>query len=114
MPALDLETLAARVAGHDESLRAISDTLVDLTEDVRGLARGMDDLTQRVDGLQQTVDQHSATLERHSAILDQHTATLDQHTGLLTEILRIVRASAPDGPGPAVGEGDRPSADGDR
>jgi hypothetical protein len=100
MPAPDLETLASRVAGHDESLRAISDTLVDLTQDVRTL-------TRRVDGLQETVDQHTA-------ILDQHTATLDQHTGMLTEILRIVRGPAPRGPAPAVGEGDPPSPGGDR
>jgi len=108
MAAPDLETLAARVAGHDESLRAISDTLVDLTKDVRGLARRLDGLERRVDGLQETVDQHTATL-------DQHTATLDQHTGMLTEILRILRASAPDGPAQAaVGEGDPPSPGGDR
>ena len=112
MPAPDLETLAARVAGHDESLRAISDTLVDLTKDVRGLARRMDRLESRVDGLQQTVDQHTATLDRHTATLDQHTATLDQHTGMLAEILHILRA-APDGP-LARGEGDPPSRSGDR
>ena len=98
MPAPDLETLAARVAGHDESLRAISDTLVDLTKDVRGLARRMDRLESRVDGLQQTVD--------------QHTATLDQHTGMLAEILHILRA-APGGP-LVGGEGDPPSRSGDR
>ena len=98
MPAPDLETLAARVAGHDESLRAISDTLVDLTEDVRGLARRMDRLESRVDGLQQTVD--------------RHTATLDQHTGMLAEILHILRA-APDAPS-VRGEGDPPSRSGDR
>ena len=105
MPAPDLETLAARVTGHDESLRAISDTLVDLTKDVRGLARRMDRLESRVDGLQQTVDQHTATL-------DQHTATLDQHTGMLAEILHILRA-APGGP-LVGGEGDPPSRSGDR
>ena len=98
MPAPDLETLAARVTGHDESLRAISDTLVDLTKDVRGLARRMDRLESRVDGLQQTVD--------------QHTATLDQHTGMLAEILHILRA-APGGP-LVGGEGDPPSRSGDR
>ena len=98
MPAPDLETLAARVTGHDESLRAISDTLVDLTKDVRGLARRMDRLESRVDGLQQTVD--------------QHTATLDQHTGMLAEILHILRA-APDGP-LVRGEGDPPSPGVDR
>jgi uncharacterized protein YoxC len=98
VPAPDLETLAARVAGHDESLRAISDTLVDLTKDVRGLARRMDRLESRVDGLQQTVD--------------QHTATLDQHTGMLAEILHILRA-APDGP-LVRGEGDPPSPGVDR
>ena len=98
MPAPDLETLAARVTGHDESLRAISDTLVDLTKDVRGLARRMDRLESRVDGLQQTVD--------------RHTATLDQHTGMLTEILHILRA-APGGP-LVGGEGDPPSRSGDR
>ena len=119
MPAPDLETLAARVAGHDESLRAISNTLVDLTEDVRGLARRMDRLETRVDGLQQTVDQHTATLDQHTAtldqhtvILDRHTATLDQHTGMLAEILHILRA-APDDPS-ARGEGDPPSRSGDR
>jgi uncharacterized protein YoxC len=98
VPAPDLETLAARVTGHDESLRAISDTLVDLTKDVRGLARRMDRLESRVDGLQQTVD--------------QHTATLDQHTGMLAEILHILRA-APDGP-LVRGEGDPPSPGVDR
>jgi uncharacterized protein YoxC len=98
VPAPDLETLAARVTGHDESLRAISDTLVDLTKDVRGLARRMDRLESRVDGLQQTVD--------------QHTATLDQHTGMLAEILHILRA-APGGP-LVGGEGDPPSRSGDR
>ena len=98
MPAPDLETLAARVTGHDESLRAISDTLVDLTKDVRGLARRMDRLESRVDGLQQTVD--------------RHTATLDQHTGMLAEILHILRA-APDAPS-VRGEGDPPSRSGDR
>ena len=119
MPAPDLETLAARVAGHDESLRAISDTLVDLTKDVRGLARRMDRLEGRVDGLQQTVDQHTATLDQHTAtldqhtvILDRHTATLDQHTGMLAEILHILRA-APGGP-LVGGEGDPPSRSGDR
>jgi ABC-type transporter Mla subunit MlaD len=112
VPAPDLETLAARVAGHDESLRAISDTLVDLTKDVRGLARRMDRLESRVDGLQQTVDQHTATLDRHTATLDQHTATLDQHTGMLAEILHILRA-APDGP-LVRGEGDPPSPGVDR
>jgi len=112
VPAPDLETLAARVAGHDESLRAISDTLVDLTKDVRGLARRMDRLESRVDGLQQTVDQHTATLDRHTATLDRHTATLDQHTGMLAEILHILRA-APDGPS-VRGEGDPPSPGGDR
>ena len=112
MPAPDLETLAARVTGHDESLRAISDTLVDLTKDVRGLARRMDRLESRVDGLQQTVDRHTATLDRHTATLDQHTATLDQHTGMLAEILHILRA-APDGPS-VRGEGDPPSPGGDR
>jgi len=112
VPAPDLETLAARVAGHDESLRAISDTLVDLTEDVRGLARRMDRLETRVDGLQQTVDQHTATLDQHTATLDRHTATLDQHTGMLAEILHILRA-APDAPS-VRGEGDPPSRSGDR
>ena len=112
MPAPDLETLAARVAGHDESLRAISDTLVDLTKDVRGLARRMDRLESRVDGLQQTVDQHTATLDQHTVILDRHTATLDQHTGMLAEILHILRA-APDAPS-VRGEGDPPSPGGDR
>jgi uncharacterized coiled-coil protein SlyX len=112
VPAPDLETLAARVAGHDESLRAISDTLVDLTKDVRGLARRMDRLESRVDGLQQTVDQHTATLDRHTATLDRHTATLDQHTGMLAEILHILRA-APDGP-LVRGEGDPPSPGVDR
>ena len=126
MPAPDLETLAARVAGHDESLRAISDTLVDLTKDVRGLARRMDRLESRVDGLQQTVDQHTATLDRHTATLDrhtatldqhtatldQHTATLDQHTGMLAEILHILRA-APERPS-VRGEGDPPSPGVDR
>jgi hypothetical protein len=98
MPAPDLETRAARVSAHDESLRAIGDSLVDLTKDVRGLARRMDRLESRVDGLQQTVD--------------QHTATLDQHTGMLAEILHILRA-APDGPS-VRGEGDPPSRSGDR
>jgi uncharacterized protein YoxC len=112
VPAPDLETLAARVTGHDESLRAISDTLVDLTKDVRGLARRMDRLESRVDGLQQTVDRHTATLDQHTATLDQHTATLDQHTGMLAEILHILRA-APGGP-LVGGEGDPPSRSGDR
>jgi uncharacterized coiled-coil protein SlyX len=112
VPAPDLETLAARVAGHDESLRAISDTLVDLTKDVRGLARRMDRLESRFDGLQQTVDQHTATLDQHTATLDQHTATLDQHTGMLAEILHILRA-APDGPS-VRGEGDPPAPGVDR
>jgi len=112
VPAPDLETLAARVTGHDESLRAISDTLVDLTKDVRGLARRMDRLESRVDGLQQTVDQHTATLDQHTVILDRHTATLDQHTGMLAEILHILRA-APDAPS-VRGEGDPPSRSGDR
>jgi len=98
VPAPDLETLAARVTGHDESLRAISDTLVGLTKDVRGLARRMDRLESRVDGLQQTVD--------------RHTATLDQHTGMLAEILHILRA-APGGPS-VGGKGDPPSRSGDR
>ncbi len=128
MPAPDLETLAARVDSHDESLRAISDTLVDLTKDVRGLGRRMDKLERRVDGLQQTVDEHTAILDRHTAILDQHTVTLDQHTvtldqhtvtldqhtGMLTEILRILRASAPEGFTQVLGEGDPPSPGGDR
>lgn len=107
MPVPDLETLAARVEGHDESLRAISDTLVDLTEDVRGLARRMDGLGHRMDGLEHRVEglQHT---------VDQHTVTMDQHTGMLSEILRIVRSSAPDGPATAAEEGDPPSPAGDR
>ena len=100
MPAPDLETLAARVASHDGSLRAIGDTLVELKHDVRGLSRRMGRLERRVDGLQQTVD--------------QHTATLDQHTGMLTEILHIVRGSASDRPQPGVGEGEPPSPSGER
>ena len=100
MPTSDVEALAARVAGHDESLRAIGDTLVELKHDVRGLSRRMGRLERRVDGLQQTVD--------------QHTATLDQHTGMLTEILQIVRASAPDRPQPVAGEGEPPSPSGER
>jgi uncharacterized coiled-coil protein SlyX len=100
MPTSDVEALAARVASHDESLRAIGDTLVELKHDVRGLSRRMGRLERRVDGLQQTVD--------------QHTATLDQHTGMLTEILQIVRASAPDRPQPVAGEGEPPSSPGER
>jgi hypothetical protein len=100
MPTSDVEALAARVASHDESLRAIGDTLVELKHDVRGLSRRMGRLERRVDGLQQTVD--------------QHTATLDQHTGMLTEILQIVRASAPDRPQPGAGEGEPPSSPGER
>jgi uncharacterized coiled-coil protein SlyX len=107
MPTSDVEALAARVASHDESLRAIGDTLVELKHDVRGLSRRMGRLERRVDGLQQTVDQHTATL-------DQHTVTLDQHTGMLTEILQIVRASAPDRPQPVAGEGEPPSSPGER
>src|SRR5437773_5391186 len=116
MPAPDLETLAARVDSHDESLRAISDTLVDLTSDVRGLGRRMDTLErrfdgleQRFDGLQNTVDGLQNTVDGHTAILDQHSVTLDQHTGMLTEILRIVRAYPPDRLGQAAAEGGPPS-----
>jgi hypothetical protein len=76
-----VDRLSARADAHDESQRAISDTLVDLTE-------RFDNLSGSVGVLQQSVDQHTATL-------DQHTATLDQHTGMLAEILRLVGGSAP-------------------
>jgi predicted RNase H-like nuclease (RuvC/YqgF family) len=98
VPAPDLETLAARVAGHDESLRAIGDTVVDLTKEVRGLSRRMDRLEGRMDRLEVRVDGIQTTV--------------DQHTGMLTEILHILRA--PDGARRAGGEGDPPSPGGDR
>ena len=81
----DLATRVGRLekkAEEDkESFRAITDSLLDVKDDVRAL-------TVRVDRLSRTVDQHTA-------VLDQHTATLDQHTGMLTEILGILRASGP-------------------
>jgi len=72
-----------------------------------GLEHRMEALDQRIDGLGHRVEglQHT---------VDQHTVTLDQHTGMLTEILRIVQASAPGDPATAAEEGDPPSPTGDR
>jgi len=97
MTAEAIAALTRRVDAHDEDLRAISDTLVDVVE-------RLDRLEKTVDGHTGILNQHTATLDQHTATLDQHTVTLDQHTGMLTEILDILRTP----------EGDRPSAGGHR
>ena len=119
MPAPDIETLAARVSGHDESLRAISDSLVDLTKDVRGLSRRMDRIEGRMGGLEGRmggVEGRMGGVEGRMGGLEVRVdgiqTTVDQHTGMLSEILHILRA--PDGSRRAGGEGDPPSPGGDR
>ncbi len=102
MTAAQVAKLTERVDAHDEDLRAISDTLVNVIE-------RLDRLERTVDGHTGILNQHTATLDQHTATLDQHTATLDQHTGMLTEILEILRT-----PGPGDAEGDRPSTGGHR
>ena len=97
MTAAQVAKLTERVDAHDEDLRAISDTLVNVIE-------RLDRLERTVDGHTGILNQHTATLDQHTATLDQHTATLDQHTGMLTEILEILRS-----PGPGDAEGNRPS-----
>ena len=86
MPSVEITRLTRRVDKHDEDIRVLGDTLIDIKS---------------------TVDQHSETLAEHTAILEQHTATLEQHTvqltgvegtlerhgGLLVEILRRLPAS---------------------
>ena len=81
--------LEAKAEKHDEDLRVLSATLLDVRDELKGELKA---LTVRVDRLSQTVDQHTAVLDQHTAVLDQHTAVLDQHTGMLTEILGILRA----------------------
>ncbi len=83
-----VDVLTTHADAHDESQRAISDTLVDLMDRFDVLSGNVDTLSGTVGELQRTVDQHTTTLDRHSAILDQH-------TGMLVEILRLVGGSAP-------------------
>ncbi|MGH3546230.1 MAG: hypothetical protein ACRDPW_09945 [Mycobacteriales bacterium] len=68
----EVTRLTRRVGEQDETIRAISDTVIDIKE---------------------TVDGHTAELRRHSTVLRQHTAelhdikeTVDGHTAELHDI----------------------------
>jgi hypothetical protein len=63
--------LARRVDEQDETIRAISDTVLDIKE---------------------TVDQHTEELASIRQSQEEHTQALSQHTELLNEILRRLDA----------------------
>ena len=74
MTRAEIARLDRRIDGVDETVRALSDSILEIQE-VQG--------------------EHSATLDHstaatywitHTAVLDQHTATLDQHTAVLTSL----------------------------
>ena len=93
MPSVEITRLTRRVDKHDEDIRVLGDTLIDIKS--------------TVDQHSETLAEHTAILGQHTAILEQHTATLEQHTaqltgvegtlerhgGLLVEILRRLPAS---------------------
>lgn len=69
--------LARRVDEHDETLRALSDTLIAVKDTV-------DRHTIALAEIRRTADGHTATLA-------SHTATLASHGEMLTEILTLLR-----------------------
>jgi len=93
----DLPRLARRVDAHDDTLRAISDTLLDVREIVDGH-------TVRFEGVEGTLAEHGRTLSEHSRMLGEHTRllgeqgrvlgeqgrTLDGHTVLLAALQEMV------------------------
>ena len=105
----EVRRLDGRIDALDESLRAVSDTLIDVKEVVDGhtvtLAEHghvLVDLKETVDGHTEILAGHTQTLAAHGRTLDEHTQTLaahgrtlaahgrtlDEHTLLLHEILR--------------------------
>lgn len=63
----EVARLARRADEQDETIRAVSDTVLDIKE---------------------TVDQHTEELATIKQTQEQHTRALNQHTELLNEILR--------------------------
>lgn len=71
MSSPEVARLARRVDEQDETIRAVSDTELDIKE---------------------TVDQHTEELTSIRRTQEQHTQALSQHTELLNEILRRLDA----------------------
>lgn len=69
--------LSRRVDRHEDDIRAISDTVLDIKE--------------TVDGLAEAQQQHTATLATHGRDLAELKATVAGHTEMLTEILALLR-----------------------
>jgi hypothetical protein len=65
----EVRRLDSRIDGIDGSLRAVSDTLLDVKK---------------------VVDRHTVTLAKHGRILGEHTRILGEHTRILEEHTRIL------------------------
>jgi hypothetical protein len=70
----DLARLTRRIDKHDEDLRALSDTVLDVREIVAGHS--------------EVLAGHTEVLDRHTQMLDEQGATLAEHGEMLIEILR--------------------------
>lgn len=74
----EIARLKGRADEQDSSIRAVSDTVIEIKETV-------DQHTEELANIRQTVGQHTG-------LLNQHTGMLSQHTELLNEILRRLDA----------------------
>jgi hypothetical protein len=84
LPAMSSPELSRRVDRHEDGIRAVSDTVLDIKE--------------TVDGLAEVQQQHTATLAEHGRDLGELKAsvgelqtTVASHTEMLTEILALLR-----------------------
>jgi vacuolar-type H+-ATPase subunit I/STV1 len=84
----EVSRLDGRIDGLDESLRAVSDTLLDVKKVVDRHTVTLAKQGRTLDEHTRTLDEHTRILDEHTRILGQHGETLDGHTQLLHEILR--------------------------
>lgn len=82
------DALTRRVDAHDETLRALADTVVDIKDVVDGHTEVLAEHSAMLAEHSVTLAEHSVMLAEHSATLAEHSATLTDQTAMLREILR--------------------------
>jgi hypothetical protein len=86
MLAQETARLTRRLDEQDGTIRAVSDTVIDIKETV-------DQHTEILAAIQETQVQQGALLAHQGALLAQHGELLAQHGELLAEILRRLASS---------------------
>ncbi|MGH3906895.1 MAG: hypothetical protein ACRDTE_22345 [Pseudonocardiaceae bacterium] len=88
MASPEVARLTRRLDEQDDTVRAVSDTLLDIKETVDQHTEALAAIqaTQAQQG--ETLSQHGEMLSQHGEMLSQHGEMLSQHGEMLAEILR--------------------------